>query len=296
MTLPSRRGVLAATAAALGTVAGCLSDDEPADTSTDAPPRTDTDETSTTDETGTVTFRTPDGGLVPDAQITVLPPALGDMLRRAARTGATVRGYDDRFVTPPPNPFLRGTETLALDVPDDEALSGVYTFEVASGPRYEMRAGVAGVETVPAEETATPVADLGPARRQFVEQAVAGQQPSVYPETELGTWFRESFVRGYFRVDGRTYRGREIQQTDAGFFSETIWYVFEPSDGSADEPPSTLSLPDLPPSLLARLESLLPPESGGPTTVEDPSDAMAALASETTFVATHTGIFRITLD
>ncbi|WP_435317632.1 hypothetical protein [Haloarchaeobius sp. TZWSO28] len=297
MTLPSRRSVLASTAAALASAAGCLGETgRTGGTTVPTTATTASTGTGAASGTGTVTFSVPGGDVGPDDETTVLPPALRELLVDAARTGETVRGYDDRFVIPPPTPFLHGTETLDIKFPGSEAPSGTYTFDVASGARYEMRAAASRVDSVPDQESATPVGDLDPERRTVVEGAVDGDEPTVYPETELGTWFRESFIGGYFLVDGQTYRGHEVQQTDAGFFSETVWYVLQPSDQSADEQPTTLRLPDLSPSLLDRLESVLPLESGAKAVIDDPSDELARLAAETDLVATHTVRYRVSMN
>lgn len=313
---PSRRDALRALAAAgtlgltgcggggTGTLAGT---DEPTtdphDGSTTEPGgNTTTDPTTGTDEPPSELVLRPHGG-VPDVPLTVFPPGLRDWLREAARTGGPVRGHEAVPVYAP-DPLLSGVEFLRLHTPEGD-LDGTYEIDLDGGPRYELRLAADPVESVPAGATVTDVASLPADRRELAVDAIVGNWPGVYPETELGGWAREEFFGGYFEHEGETYVGSEAEQTDVALFSTTVWTVLSMNpveDGEGDADPVALQLAEMRHSVRTVVEDALADWEGTGregSALLDPEhhlEAVAAFAAETQALLTHTTAFSVTVE
>lgn len=255
-----------------------------------------TQTTSTTPTAGRVRLRAVDD--VPrDAPVVVYPSRLRAWLRRAAASGEPVRDHDETFVETP-EPVLSGVDHVELVGPSD--VSGTYATTVDGGTRYDILVGAERVDAPPETTTVTPLDALSPARRRLVERAIDdGRRATVVPESRLGEWVRTRFFDGYVSREGVVYRGYEVQQTDAAFFSTTVWYVLSLSpttDESADV--VTLRLAAVPDSFVRAVEPHLAERSPDEREVQSEhrelSDAVVRFLDETAYLLTHTAV--ITVD
>lgn len=259
---------------------------------------TNADDTATetaTTESVSVTFRRVDS-LPPDATATVYPRSLRDWLSEAALSGDTVRGHAGTFLADP-TPILPTFDRLEL-LSQESAVAGTYDLSATGDTRYELLVGATEVGSVPESATVTPLSSLSEPRREFARRAIDSEGPRVYPETELGEWVRTAFFGGYYRTSsGTVYRGRELQQTDAEFFSRQVWCILSLSQTEATTA-TTLRLREIPISvqttLNERLGDLQGATSVGIGTVDD--SPLAQFASETAYLLTHTALLAADLN
>lgn len=297
---PTRRTFLAGLGTTVAGLAGCLGKHESPTESTPAEPattrrpttrRSTTDGTPTaTDTPGIVLSHVADPGAI-GAPVVVLPSNLRRWLREAAHSGDALRAHAE-VSQYDPEPLLPRFDAVALDAPDGE-VAGTYDLTAAGGTRYELLVGAARVDDVPSGETVTPVADLPPERRRFAREAITASA-RVYPETSLGSWVRHEFFGGYFRHDGTTYRGKELDQTDAEFFAQAVWYVFSLSPDDVS-PAVTLALPDLSVEVEQAFTSMLSAETTPPKkpTATAVPDEVARFAAANEYVLTHTDVYAV---
>ena len=298
-----RRALLSGLTAGLAVGSGCSSDGE---TPGDSPTRTDTGNepsspTGTATPTGTLTLD-PVPVEEADGPLTVYPTNLAGWLRTAT-TGTTVRDYAD---TPSytattdysPTPPLPALQRVRIDDRLGDA-SGTYELSASGGARYQLLAG-AEATSPPDGAEVVPVSSLPTARRELALSAIGvvdGDQ-RVHPETELGSWARTRFFGGYYSYDGTTYRGTEVQQTDAAFFSMAVWYVL--SAAPAEEAATTLRFAAVPAAVrraIGRLrdESRVPGRVSGSLRGETAA-AVQAFAAEQELLLTHNAVFRLRFE
>lgn len=234
-----------------------------------------------------------------DGPLTVYPMDLQIALAEAATEDDPARGHDD-VPQYTPEPLVPDLDAVVLDGEDD-ALDGAYAVDGAGGPRYEYLVGAERVDDVPDDAAVTPIAELGQARRELVGAAIDdGTRATIYPETELGSWARNEFFGGYVEAeDGTTYRGHEIDQTDAAFFSKTVWWVLSLSAVAEAPDAPTLVLRTVPQAVRDRIDRIL---AGQETpTVESVSEEsfpapVVEFAAVTDYVLTHTAAYRLRLE
>jgi hypothetical protein len=327
MRRSTRRAFLAtiAGAGATGGLAGCLATDEETTHGTGTDGATSTDRpaltagASTTERPSTeARIRLSAVDEIPtDAAAVVYPPALREWLRRAAERSGPVRGVDDAFVYAP-EPVLEGVDRVRLV--GSAAVEGTYDLSVDGGPRYDLLVGAEPVDEQPANASVIPSGTLSPARRDLVERAVdEGRRATVVPETPLGEWTRTAFFDGYVRHDGTLYRGYEVQQTDAAFFSTRVWYVLSlspiESTATTEEAtktttaatassetapaPLTLRIASIPTGFVDRVDPLLAERTKDqPEMLSDPANLSADVerfTAETAYLLTHTELFAVEL-
>lgn len=188
-----------------------------------------------------------------DRELVVYPKPMARWLRDAA-AGATVRAHAPAFVVAP-DPLLPAIDQIRLRTPDGD-VDGVYDVTAEGGARYELLLGADRADP-PADTEVTPVSELSERRRDLAKKAIAGSNDArVYPETVLGEWARHEWMGGYYRADGTVYRGKEVQQTDAAFFSEEVWCVLSLSPAEPANP-VTLRVAEVPASLRDTLDPAL---------------------------------------
>ncbi|WP_254840247.1 hypothetical protein [Natronomonas marina] len=299
-TDPTRRGYLGLlTGGSLAALAGCTGDPR-TDPSPDdgSPTPTDPTERAPTGTAGPPTvILTP----VDDprearstGRVSVYPDELADWIRTAATSDRTLRRHvsTGQEMPRPPLPALRDVRLV------DEAgdADGHYDLDVDAGTRYEMLVGADPVEP-PGDATVTAVGDLSRERRNLAVAAIEGDASGgrVYPETELGEWARESFFGGYYRHDGETYRGYEVQQTDAVSSSTEAWYVISASENREGDDDTVLGLPALD-DVRAELEAAGLGEATEEIRIEDPPGGLETYALETAMVLTHLALFRVSVE
>jgi len=277
-------------------------------TATDTPAPTATSgesATGTTDDADTPTpGPTPTGGRLvaeyvdPDTvtAATVYPRDLASLLLQAADADGRVRASASAFVYAP-EPILPSFETVRLVTAEGEK-RGPYRVEGEAGIRYDHVVGAEQVEP-PENATVTPVDDLAAERRDLAVAAIEGESPEVTPETELGEWVRESFYGAYVRDDGTTYRGGEIEQTDAAFFSTECWYILSLTPVDDGEGAVTLRLPDLSVSVRETFDTLFEETTAYESTGRIERDRFSAdvvrFAAETDHLLTHTTTYTTAL-
>ncbi|MFB6177702.1 MAG: hypothetical protein ABEI99_11265, partial [Halobaculum sp.] len=207
---------------------------------------------------------------------------------RAALSDGEIRVTARTFVTDP-EPILPQFDRLELRT-DESSVAGTYDLTATGGTRYELLVGARAVDSVPENATVTPLSNLSETRREFARKAIDGEGPRVYPETRLGEWVRTAFFGGYYRTaDGTVYRGRELQQTDAEFFSREVWCILSlsPTDATAA---TTLELREIPIRVQTTLNERLADLQGRESlTLETTTDSpLVAFARETPYLLTHT--------
>lgn len=291
MTRRSRRAYLAAVVGAAVGSAGCVvgGDDESASPSP-------TGSASPTAAPSRLVLEAADAAdAAAEAPLTVYPDALQHWLRRAASTDETVRGHADSGVHTP-EPVVPQFETVRL-ASAGGSVDGTYDLSAEGGTRYELLVGADAADP-PAGTTVTPVESLPERRREFARSAISAERATVYPETALGEWVRHEFFGGYFEHDGETYRGTEVQQTDAAFFSTEAWYVLSLSPGTAEDP-VVLRFPDPGAAATDAIDAALSGiDDGTRRTTYDGglSDAIVQFASETTYLLTHDRVWGVSLE
>lgn len=305
----TRRAWLALLAAGVGG-AGCTSlvapgtgtPDDASESPTGTGSGTDTPTTSTsavsTDDPGRVVLEPAD--LPVDEPLTVFPGDLAEWLREAAG-GETVREVA-MVQSQSPEPLLPRFEHVRLRTPDGDL--GTFAVEAEGGTYYDLLVGARAVESTPEDATVRPVSDLSEARRELALDAVEGRRRTVQPQTELGEWTREQWFGGHFRHDETVYRGVEVRQTDAAFFSQRLWYVLSLSSLEDERDregadPVVLSLPDVDGSVRHRLadavvDALLDGEGTLPTA--GLSETTRSFLHETPYLLTHTAVLSVSVE
>jgi hypothetical protein len=304
----SRRDLLATLGTVtVGGLAGCL-DDRSADR--DGPPPADADTGTAVDGTDDTDAGSPaqfglthtDPAAV-DAPAVVYPPDLRTWLRDAAAGEEPIRVHGTAPVSAP-MPIL--TSLSAVDLP--AAVGGgstdgerrLYAVRGEGGTRYDLLVGAEAVESVPGDAEPTPVGDLSEPRRDIVSRAISEQsRATVVPETRLGEWVRTEFFDGYVEREGTVYRGYEIRQTDAAFFSEEFWLVVSlvpVPESEAPTPVTRLAFPEIPEAVRSAIDPVRSKtkqaKSVTTTTVEDDA-AVREFAAAHDFLLTHTALFEI---
>ena len=236
-----------------------------------------------------------------DGPLTVLPGDLVDWLRTAAG-GETVRAHAGSDVYPvqqayEPMPPLTAFDRVRIDADGDAA--GVYDLDAAGGVRYELLAGAEAVDP-PDDAEVIPVSDLSEDRRTLALAAIdgaSGEDARVYPGTALGSWARTEFFGGYVAHEGSVYRGHELQQTDAAFFSTELWYTLSLSPADSESAPVTLRPADVNEAVRGVVDGL---RSEHETVARmsrgvdgETAAAVERFAAEHPLLLTHDAVFRV---
>jgi hypothetical protein len=298
----TRRALLASTAALVGAGAGCTglrhalegSDGTPT-AERDGPPPTDSPTESGPDSLTLEAVEPPlaTEGAEPRT-VTVYPESMALALRRAARIEGTYRSHGPAFVYAP-EPFWTRYRTVRLTGPDAGSTpQGVYEMAADGGIRYELLVGADRLEDDP---PAAQVSGLEGARRELALAAIRNEGPRVYPETELGEWVRTEWFDNRWEHDGTVYRGKEVQQTDAAFFSQQVWATVQLRETRADQQVVfELRAPG------DEVRDVLDPvfdewSKDEPTTgMDDPPAAVVEYLRDVDLLATHTTVFRPRLE
>jgi hypothetical protein len=232
-----------------------------------------------------------------DAPAVVYPPNLRGWLRTAARRDEPVRAHGTASQYAP-EPLLAGVEGLTLAA-EEQDVAGTFRAEIAGGPYYEYLIGAERVDSPPPDATVTDLDALAAPTRDLAARAIDGNV-RVEPQTVAGQWYLGEWIGSYYRTDGRVYRGIEVQQTDAGFFSTDAYYVLDLSpDESASGP--TLDVRPVPGAVRSALDDGLArgveklPGTSSPSFTVGPNLPGAALsfARETDYVLTHTTLLSV---
>jgi hypothetical protein len=313
-TLPlrSRRALLAAVGTTtLGGLAGCL-DEIGRSPDRDGPPPSDADtgsspaeSTGPIDDSPTQLRLTHVDPADADAPVVVYPTELRTWLRDAAESDEPIRVHGSAPMDAP-MPML--TALSAVELPagfGDGEMDDRQVYEVRGegGTRYDILVGAEAVESVPGDADPTPVADLAESRRDLVRRAISDQsRATVVPETRLGEWVRTEFFDGYVEREGTVYRGYEVRQTDAAFFSEEFWLVVSlvsVPETEAPTPRISLAFPEIPDAVRSAVEPVLSEtkqaKSLTTATVED-GGALVEFAESYDYLLTHTALFEIGRD
>lgn len=296
---PTRRDYLLFAGGAVAGLAGCASGttngtDEPTPTGAGTPTSA-----AGTDTPGGATVRLTPVGDPREARrtgrVSVYPADLAAWVRTAASSDRTLRKHATAGQEMPRPPLSVLRDVRVVDETGD--LDGHYELAVDAGTRYRMHVG-AEPSDPPDDGQVTAVEELAEKRRQLalaaIEDGLEGAR--VYPETERGEWSRESFFGGHYRHDGETYRGHEIERTDAAFFSSEAWYVISASERPAGDDDTVLVLPDIGASVRTELREAGLEGRPEEFAVEDPSEELAAYADRTAVLLTHAAAFRIRLE
>ena len=291
----TRRSVLALAGATLCGGAGCAEvldrgpeppDDDGASTpATDTP--TDTPAPSLTLEAVEPPLAGPE---VEPRVVTVYPESMALALRRAARIEGVYRSHARAFVEAP-EPFWTRYGVVRLTGPQNTADDGDYEMDAEGGIRYELHVGADRV--TPSEDVdPTPVSDLSEDRRELALDAIDYPGGRVYPETALGEWVRTEWFDGYWAYEGTVYRGKEIQQTDAAFFSDQVWATVEMRE-TVGHPQVTFELRAPGDEVRDALDPVFAERQKHhrTATLDDPPAAVREYLEPTDLLATHTAVF-----
>ena len=299
---PSRRSFVSALAfPAVAGLAGCLSD-------TDARATDAADSTGSSTTPGSTASATADSAFtlrlaalesIPtDAPVRVHPRALARFLARGVDAEEAVRTHDG-ILLEGSRPILPRIDAARLS--GERVDDGPYTLDLTGGLRYRWLFGATPVESTPENATVIDVDELPTARRDLALAAIGDGRPQAYPETPLGTWARRTFVGGYLRHEGTVYRGREVQQTDAAFFADEVWYVGRATprtDAPADAP--HLLLDPLPDGARRAVDGLLSTwaDSRDPveTDVSDIDQSARTALRDAEALLTHVAAFEVTVE
>lgn len=301
----SRRALLATLATAgVGSFAGCL-DALDRSAERDGPPPADADVGSpetdgTTGESVTRLRLTHTDPAAVDGPVVVYPTLLRSWLRDAATGEGPIRVHGSAPVDAP-MPILASLS--AVELPADASGDGerqTYAVRGEGGTRYDLLVGAEAVESVPGDADPTPVGDLSEPRRDLVRRAISEQsRATVVPETRLGEWVRTEYFDGYVEQGGTVYRGYEVRQTDAAFFSEEFWLVVSlvpVAAADAPTPVTRLAFPEVPQAVRSAVDPVLSEskraESLTTATVED-DDALREFAATHDYLLTHTALFEV---
>lgn len=192
-----------------------------------------------------------------------------------------------RFVELPDAPYLE----------EPGLITGYYELAVEAGPYYEMILGAERV-TPPSDAEVTPVTDLDGERREVVVAAIEDdtERGRVESDTELAEWARNSFIDTHYRYEGNTYRGYEVQRTNAVSSSTKAWYKLSASPSREYDDAAYLLLPNLVESVRTELDATGVREQTDELVVEDPSESLVAFADRMSMLVTHVTIFRMHVE
>jgi hypothetical protein len=231
-----------------------------------------------------------------DGRSVVYSEQLDSWLRRAARSEGPIRVTAETSF-PTPEPVMTRFESVVLET-GDEALDGTYAVDCEGGTRYDVLVGAQSVDAVPENATVTPLSALPDRRREFALAAIGDERVTVHPETPLGEWVREEWFDGHFRHEGTVYRGKEVQQTDAAFFSEELWMTLELSErpgSDVDGPALSLVGPD--PTVQEFLDRALadwePNDDEALATTDELPESVRSFAAETDHLLTLATAFEV---
>jgi hypothetical protein len=290
--VPSRRDALRRIGAlgALGAaaLAGCTGSRWTDDAPGTATPTGRRGTTAGTRETVRFEHRDPSSLPASSPPVRVYSPSLRRLLDRAATADGPIRDTCGTYA-PAPRPVL---PTLgAVELTDVGEADGTYAVDARAGTYYELLAGAERVDP-PAGATVRDAATLPPERRAFV-RGVVTDSVRVEPQTALGEFVCTAFFGGYWRVDGTVYRGHEVQQTDAAFFSERAWYVLELTP--ADRPAPTLALDPVPDAVHGALDETLAGHRSGDVSHAGPDipEAVLRFARETDRLLLHDALLAV---
>jgi len=208
-------------------------------------------------------------------------------LRRAASIEGTYRTAAAAFVEAP-EPFWTRYETVRLAGPDNTAADGVYEMDAEGGVRYEL---LVGADRLDGDRPAAQVSELEGERRELALAAIRNEGPRVYPETELGEWVRTEWFGNRWEYEGTVYRGKEVQQTDAAFFSQQVWATVRMRE-TVGHPAVTFELRAPGDAVRDALDPVFAEWSKDESTatLEDPPAAVRAYLEPTDLLATHTTV------
>lgn len=230
----------------------------------------------------------------------IYPTDLIGWLREVATHDRTLRKRvsTSQEMPDPPLQVLEAVRFVELtDVPfldEAAAITGSYDLDVEAGPYYEMVLG-AEPTTPPANTEATPVEDLDGERHELVVAAIEDNTEGsrVTSDTDLAAWARESFIDTYYRYDGETYRGYEVQQTDTAATSTEAWYELAAATSREGDDATHILLPDLDKTVQAELDAAGVHKRTAELLIDDPSDPLLAFADQMSMLVTHLTIFRV---
>lgn len=203
-----------------------------------------------------------------------------------------------------PNPPLQVLRMIRfVELPDASyledpgSITGYYELDVEAGPYYEMILDVEQT-TPPSDAVVKTIDDLDGERRELVVAAIEDDTVGSHVEsdTELAGWARKSFIDTYYRYRGNTYRGYEVQRTDAASSSTEAWYELSASPSREYDDATYLLLPDLIGSVRAELDAKGVREQTGEFTIENPSESLVAFADQMSMLITHVTIFRMRVE
>lgn len=287
-------------------VAGCLSRSPgtPTGTRTTAPPTGSQGEPpsptgTTADPTNEVLELTVHPVAEAPTPFQVYAPTLADWLRRAA-DGETVRAHAE-VQFPMSHPVLPEFDGGAIELVDAGDRSGTYEVIAAGGTRYHVLAGAETVESPPDDVEVIDYDSLVAGRRELVRLAIRGDPDArFYQETPLGEWARTEFLGGYVEYEGDVYRGHEVQQTDAAFFSREVWVVcsLRETDSPGSEP-WRVSLAETPEAVRTRVDQVYSKLQRDSTSasmeVPDLVEAVESYAESTAGLLSVTRAFELTV-
>ena len=273
------------------------------------------DDTSTTDEPGTdgtqdrVVRLSPveDRGEVwHTGLVAIYPTDLTGWLREVATHDRTLRKHVStaQEMPDPPLQVLGDVRFVGLDdapfVEDAGEITGSYDLDVEAGPYYEMVLDAEPADP-PADAAVTPVENLVDQHREVAIAAIEDGEDDtdanrVYTDTDLAEWARETFVGSYYRYDGDTYRGDEVQRTDVTSTTTEAWYELSASPGREGDDDTALLLPDLVERARTELDAARVGDHTDDLVIEDPPESLAAFADRIAMLVTHLVIFRVQLD
>lgn len=296
----TRRSVLALSGAALGGVAGCAGvldrdQEQPDDDGASTPP-TESPTPDDTPDSLTLTAVEPPlaGPEVEPRVVTVYPESMALALRRAARIKGTYRSHGPAFVSAP-EPFWTRYDTVRITGQDaGDTPKGTYEMEAEGGVRYEL---LVGADRLDGDEPAASVSELEGERRELALAAIRNEGPRVYPETELGEWVRTEWFGNRWEHDGTVYRGKEVQQTDAAFFSQQVWATVVLRE-SVGHPQVVFELRAPGEAVRDALDPVFAEWSKDESTagMDDPPEPVAEYLRDVDLLATHTAVCEPTLE
>jgi hypothetical protein len=273
------------------------------------------DDASTTDEPGTdgtqdrVVRLSPveDRGEVwHTGLVAIYPTDLTGWLREVATHDRTLRKHVStaQEMPDPPLQVLGDVRFVGLDdapfLEDAGEITGHYDLDVEAGPYYEMVLDAEPADP-PADAAATPVESLVDQHREVAVAAIEDGEDDtdanrVYTDTDLAEWAREEFIDGYYRYDGNTYRGDEVQRTDAASATTEAWYELSASPSREGDDDTYLLLPDLAETVRTELDAAGVNERTDDLVIEEPPESLVAFADRIAMLVTHLVIFRVRLE
>jgi hypothetical protein len=240
----------------------------------------------------------------PADPVPVHPPAYRELLRETATIEGTVRTTVPALVYDP-EPVLPTLDAVELvgddgDGDGEAGATGIYAVQ-GEGDTYYRTSVVAEPVADGGDASDANVTDVDalPAERAaFVRRAVR-EGVGVEPQTERGTWTRESFLGERFRANGTVYRGVERKPTDAEFFATEVWYALELVRDDAAEPGARLDLrpPDgVVADALSGLDRTRLSEGAAEREFDPVPDPVVAFAREVGAVGTPTGFHSVSVE